>query len=336
MVGFIPEAELDRVLARLAGPYRLYVPVSCAGRVELGEWSPGIRPVLEGRAYGTAKQLFLPRSEELFAFGTHPDGTPRVVQPERDRRPLALFGLRPCDARAIGMLDQVFLGQDPPDDPYRERRQGALLMGLVCSRPGRACFCAQVGGSPAGTAGLDLLFTRIGGGFCVEAVSTAGEAHAAQEDWPAATAAQVAGAREIQQAAAPAAMATPGLAQELEARFEDEVWARLHEKCLGCAACTFFCPTCHCFDVMDAGSYDHGTRLRCWDSCMFPKFTLHASGHNPRLSGKERMRQRVMHKFCYYPLRFGPEACVGCGRCIEVCPVNLDIRAVLAELGGSE
>jgi ferredoxin len=330
MVSFIPEGELEKVLARLAGPYRLYLPVSWAGRVELGEWSPGIAPVLEGRTHGAAKALFLPQCETLFAFASH-EGTPRVVPAGREERPLALFGIRPCDARAIAMLDQVFLGQDPPDHPYRQRRQGALLWGLSCDRPGRACFCTQVGGGPAGTEGLDLLFTRVEGGFCVEAVSEAGQAYAAQEGWMAA------GADQIQETKTDTpAVSRPGLAQELEQRFEDEIWARLHEKCLGCAACTFFCPTCHCFDVVDEGSFGDGARLRCWDSCMFPKFTLHASGHNPRLSGKERMRQRVMHKFCYYPLRFGVDACVGCGRCIEVCPVNLDIRAVLAELGGSE
>lgn len=335
MVSFVPEAEMESVLARLAGPYHLYVPVGREGRVELGEWSPGAPPVLEGRAYGAAKRLFLPQCETLFAFGTHPDGTPRVMAPERDRRPVAIFGIRPCDARAIAMLDQVFLGQDPPDGPYRERRQGALLMGLACSRPGRACFCSQVGGDPTGTEGLDLLFTRVEGGFCVEPVSAAGKSYAAEQSWPAASPSQLEAAREAQQTAA-AGVDTAGLAQQLEGRFEDAIWAKLHEKCLGCAACTFFCPTCHCFDVVDEGGPGDGVRLRCWDSCMFPKFTLHASGHNPRLSGKERMRQRVMHKFCYYPLRFGPDACVGCGRCIEVCPVNLDIRAVLAELGGSE
>ena len=62
---------------------------------------------------------------------------------------------------------------------------------------------------------------------------------------------------------------------------------------------------------------------------MFPLFTLHASGANPRQSGKERMRQRVMHKFKYFVDNNGKAACTGCGRCIRYCPVNLDIRDVL-------
>ena len=74
--------------------------------------------------------------------------------------------------------------------------------------------------------------------------------------------------------------------------------------------------------------------MRCWDSCQFPLFTLHASGHNPRPTYKERMRQRIMHKFNYCPENFEETFCVGCGRCIANCPVNLDIREVIKEING--
>ncbi|MEW6524375.1 MAG: 4Fe-4S dicluster domain-containing protein [Bacillota bacterium] len=336
MARFIPEAELESVLSRLAGPYRLYLPLLKGDQVEFGPWSEGERPVLEGNAYGAAKQLFFPRSEILFSFSTGPDGRPGIDEVGRDPRPLAVFGIRPCDARSVKLLDNVFLRQDPPDSIYLSHRQGSLLIGLACDHPGRSCFCGSLGGSPAGTEGLDLLLTAVDGGFTVDPVSEAGREYASGEGWPEASAAQVAQARAAHGAAAAqaAGVDTSGLAEKLERMFDHEFWARLHEKCLGCAACTFFCPTCHCFDVVDEGKPGSGIRLRNWDSCMFPLFTLHTSGHNPRMSGKERMRQRVMHKFCYYPLRFGPPACVGCGRCIEVCPVNLDIRLVLAELGG--
>jgi formate hydrogenlyase subunit 6/NADH:ubiquinone oxidoreductase subunit I len=43
----------------------------------------------------------------------------------------------------------------------------------------------------------------------------------------------------------------------------------------------------------------------------------------------QRVRQRFMHKLKYYPDKYndGP-ACVGCGRCVQACPVNIDIRQV--------
>jgi ferredoxin len=36
-----------------------------------------------------------------------------------------------------------------------------------------------------------------------------------------------------------------------------------------------------------------------------------------------------MHKFNYFVDVFGEIACVGCGRCIRSCPVNLDIRDII-------
>ena len=39
------------------------------------------------------------------------------------------------------------------------------------------------------------------------------------------------------------------------------------------------------------------------------------------------MRNRVSHKFSFYPERYdGFFSCVGCGRCVVSCPVSLDIR----------
>ena len=70
-------------------------------------------------------------------------------------------------------------------------------------------------------------------------------------------------------------------------------------------------------------------RIRNWDSCMFPLFTLHGSGHNPRDTKIHRVRQRFMHKLKYYVDKYDSGIqCVGCGRCVRHCPVNIDIRRV--------
>jgi sulfhydrogenase subunit beta (sulfur reductase) len=62
---------------------------------------------------------------------------------------------------------------------------------------------------------------------------------------------------------------------------------------------------------------------------MFPLFTLHGSGHNPRNQKLQRVRQRFMHKLKYFPDKYHKGvACVGCGRCVQQCPVNIDIRHI--------
>ena len=114
--------------------------------------------------------------------------------------------------------------------------------------------------------------------------------------------------------------------------FDASVWHDIHRKCLGCGVCTYFCPTCHCFDITDEAEGLQGRRIRTWDSCMYPLFTMHASGHNPRPTRKERMRQRIMHKFVYSMEQYGKRFCVGCGRCVINCPVNLDLRFVIKEI----
>ena len=61
----------------------------------------------------------------------------------------------------------------------------------------------------------------------------------------------------------------------------------------------------------------------------FTYYTMHASGHDPRPDKKHRQRNRVFHKFSYMPTNLDVLGCVGCGRCISRCPVNIDIVEVV-------
>jgi sulfhydrogenase subunit beta (sulfur reductase) len=123
-----------------------------------------------------------------------------------------------------------------------------------------------------------------------------------------------------------------GIEAMLPALFENAVWAEVSEKCLACGTCTYNCPECHCFFIEDRLFADSGERVRGWDSCMYPMFTQQASGYNPRPNQAARWRQRTMHKFEYLPRNVGLYGCVGCGRCVQSCPVRLDIRHVLRRL----
>jgi ferredoxin len=58
-----------------------------------------------------------------------------------------------------------------------------------------------------------------------------------------------------------------------------------------------------------------------------------AGGHNPRFMKNQRLRNRFFCKFYYFPLHYGPVSCTGCGRCIDACPVNVDITEVLGYVG---
>ena len=110
-------------------------------------------------------------------------------------------------------------------------------------------------------------------------------------------------------------------------------WDKVTQACKGCGICTYICPTCYCFDFRDVSQKGIAKRYKCWDSCMYPKFTLHASGHNPREHRYERYRQRVLHKYKYVPANFdGCVACTGCGRCVRGCPVGINIKEILMQI----
>jgi len=120
----------------------------------------------------------------------------------------------------------------------------------------------------------------------------------------------------------------------LDPNFEHPIWAEISDICIGCGTCSFLCPTCTCFDVVDENDQynNRGRRVRIWDTCQFCLYSLHTSGHNPRDSCIERCRNRILHKFCYYPENYDRLGCVGCGRCIQLCPVNNDLRAIIEKV----
>ena len=122
------------------------------------------------------------------------------------------------------------------------------------------------------------------------------------------------------------------IGQKLSALFESDLWKKQSERCIGCGACAFVCPTCACFDIQEDTKGKSGKRIRCWDSCGFSLFTLHTSGHNPRSVQSQRWRQRLMHKFSYMPERLSVIGCTGCGRCSRACPVDMNLSEHLASL----
>jgi ferredoxin len=202
--------------------------------------------------------------------------------------------------------------------------------------PYASCFCTSVDGSPTSTQGADILLTDLGESYLVEFVTPKGESLAAY--FGEATAADVgaeAKKKEIAEKSAAAIQSKiPGRAIKpiLDVSFEHPFWDTIYGKCLACGTCTYMCPTCHCFDISDEIKGDDGVRIRNWDSCMFSLFTKETSGHNPRTSQKQRWRQRLMHKFKYYVDNFDAIACVGCGRCVMSCPVNIDIRKIVQDI----
>jgi sulfhydrogenase subunit beta (sulfur reductase) len=332
----IKKEALAGIVGELSGKMQVCAPMKEEDQVLFRVLAPGEIPLVDfANTKNAPKNFLFPRTETMMKYTRTRKGMVFAGE-QGDEGKTVLFGVRPCDARSFTLLDMLFDQEKYRDPYYVEKRAKTTVVALACVHPPYAtCFCTSVGGAPVSSEGVDLLLTDLGEAYLAEFLTPKGEALLS------AFGGTPAGEAEAKQKETIAAKAAAEIRSRIPAReikpildthFEDPFWDTLHLKCLACGTCTYLCPTCHCFDIGDEVKGNDGIRIRNWDSCMFPMFTKETSGHNPRPSQKERWRQRVMHKFRYYVDNFGAIACVGCGRCVMACPVNLDIRKVVADI----
>jgi len=329
----IAKNEVVSFLDSLIREYKVFAPVKRDSFVVFQEIHSGSEALLDyANSKKPPKEIFFPQSEVMFAYSLHGEGL-GIEEPAFEEKPRVIFGIRPCDARSLVILDDIFNSEMYKDVYYIDKREKTLVIATGCNQPNSTCFCTSLGGGPFSRDGSDLLLVDIGQEYVVQAVTEKGEQflkkHSEFKDVDEHSLSLMRNVIETAGALIKSKVETEEIKEKLDRMFDDPFWDLVHEKCLGCAICTYLCPTCHCFDIADEATDHRGKRIRIWDSCAFPMFTLEASGVNPRPTNKERTRQRIMHKFKYFVDNHGMAACVGCGRCIKECPVNLDIRAVL-------
>ena len=331
----IAKQEIGRLVTHLMPNRAVYAPSSAGKYVTYQRIeSPDeiVWDVLVTRE--PPKKILLPQTEVLMEYRRSSEGL-SVRSTEKVGQEAVIWGMRPCGARAIRSIDLVFDTQENPDVYYVNRREKTALVGIGCNRPLSTCFCTTVGGSPFEKENFDLFLTDIGDAFVVEVLSPKGEELLAGFDLSEASEEDRAAAQVVEEEALarmdPVVDIEP-IKDHLDALNEHPFWEEVHSTCLGCGVCTLLCPACYCFDIVDEGAPDCGVRLRNWDTCQFCIYSQEASGHNPRPTGRERMRQRLMHKFNYELVNEGVLGCVGCGRCVQSCPVNIDIRETLKQI----
>ena len=299
-----------------------FAPVTESSKVELDMANTTVPP----------KSIFFPQTETLFNF----ELGDTEMQPPREVDTGIVLGARPCDARALVIVDNLF-AWDVDDPYYQEQRAKNTVVGLACNKPCVNCFCLSVGGDPASTEGLDVLMTELEDAYLLQPLTEKGQTlcqsvAALTEQAEAGDQDKAKGLHQQAREQISRKIETEDIPEKLPALWDNALWQETADACLGCGICTFLCPTCHCFDIQDEVEGIEGRRCRMWDSCMFKEYTLHTSGHNPRPTRLERTRNRINHKYNYFVQKFDVIACVGCGRCINSCPVNIDIVDVLRQV----
>jgi len=325
--------QLSKFIDDLLKKQKVYAPMNQDGFTYFNEIKSSSEVYLDFQSKLSSKEILFPRCETLFTY-KKVDGDLKLEESKINDEEIVLFGVPPCEAKGFTLIDNAFSSGEFQDIYYLRRRENTIIIGKSCQSPRTTCFCTSVGGSPFGRTGIDLLLHDLGEKYLLEIISKKGEKLLDfYKQYENATKTDIKMVQRIEKKvkeSMKSRLALQDIEEKLDQMFEDPLWKSIYQKCVGCGVCTYLCPTCYCFDMFDEQvTSSEGKRIRIWDSCQFPLFTLQGSGENPRPTGKERMRQRMMHKFNYYPKNYDAIACVGCGRCIRECPVNLDIREVL-------
>jgi ferredoxin len=326
--------------------YQLFGPVKDENGCQIKPLDGDVQPDMSYTdSVLSAKSVLFPQTEKILNTSLNEANENHHImkRAEADYTPRAVIGIRPYDAKAIQLVKMNFDTEDYRDPYWCDAYEATTFVGLAINKPGPFDFSTATGTGPFSEEGLDILLADMDDKFMAKVLTPKGEAFAAACGFDA-----EADEKESQ-------VLLDVLRKEAESnitssvetdKLKEKTILDLHEapfwddvafSCINCGTCTYVCPTCWCFDIQDEAKLKESTRFRNWDTCMSSLFTRHATGHNPRGEKIQRVRQRFMHKLKYFLDKYDKGImCVGCGRCVKSCPVNIDIRQVCSTMNSYE
>ena len=279
------------------------------------------------------KDIFFPQQEDMFHFDND-KVTEHIVTSRK-----IIFGITPCDLKGLLFSDEFFK-RDIDDVYYLSRIKDRLIIVIGCLHPPRpeSCFCTSTKTGPFSESGYDMQFVDIGDAYLVEIGSKKGQEYVDKHSkfFVEADVETSMKLKTVKLRAQENIKFHVGFEMALEIMKGEnnfkENYKRIGERCLYCGGCLYTCPTCTCFNVFDEGNSDQGVRRRNWDGCVYEGYTREASGHNPRTEKWIRTARRYEHKLKYDCIIAGESGCVGCGRCLSSCPVNIGMSKFVQEI----
>jgi sulfhydrogenase subunit beta (sulfur reductase) len=333
---FISTANFLKLSQKLLEESRVAAPIRSGQNSFIEEIDQGNIENIEISGFRTVESLksYLFRITEKVSRYFGSDEAPRG-------KPLTIIGVRGCDTEALDVLDSVFAKGDFNDIFYASSRENTLIIGADCTDCGKTCFCTMVKGRPYPVRSFDINLSIVNDGYVAEVGSGKGEKLIKKYPLLFLEATTI----SIDEKEKNRKMMIDRLEDnnkdhrlKLEIstthkrNIQNKIWRQLTKDCVECSACNLICPTCTCFLLLDQQKKNGNERYKVWDACLKSGYQKVAGGANPRGRLFERLQNRYHCKFDYSFDRLNRYTCVGCGRCIDGCAGNIDMRKIFVEL----
>jgi sulfhydrogenase subunit beta (sulfur reductase) len=280
------------------------------------------------------KKYFFPQNEVILEYTR--DGK---VSPKIEAKPLVLFGITPCDLNGMKVLNEAF-ADDNGDPNYLAKLEKTVVIGKDCKKIcDKHAFCFKVNSHEARGA-YDIMLYDLGNSYAIEIANDKGKEFVSKYFTTDKARGDEIDAFAKEKAAVFGKETQFKNLEKFPETFESNpthpIWEKEGSRCLSCGSCIMVCPTCYCFDVIDAPATadQPGTRTRRWDACMLDSFAVVAGGENFRSKPRDRLQHRINRKFNYLMKKHGQAVCVGCGRCVRACLVDISPKTIAEAING--